>query len=301
MSNPTFEFPQVVSPREEMVAYEILWGMQGQTEKRLAELFARNPGTPSELLRRVKAGSLFGDEDIERLRDRVKSRIPTLRFSVSLHGLAQYPETLRASDHPVELFYFRGDIGLASAPSVSIVGSRKASPEGIQDARVLARLMVAHRLVVVSGLAKGVDTAAMTEAIAAGGRVVGVIGTPIDKVYPAENAALQERVAREHLLVSQVPFYRHSVEPFRAHRVHFPQRNVTMASLSLATVIVEASDTSGTLTQARAVLKQGKPLFIMRRCLSVPGVTWPKKYIDNGAVVVEDPADAARRVEAIVE
>src|SRR5207247_10097113 len=101
-------------------------------------------------------------------------------------------------------------------------------------------------IVVVSGLARGVDTEALSAAIAAGGRVIAVIGTPIDKAYPAENKRLQEQIYSEHLLISQFPPGR------RVYQSNFPERNKLMAAISDATVIIEAGETSGTLHQAAA-------------------------------------------------
>ena len=137
-----------------------------------------------------------------------------------------------------------GDLSLIRNPAVAVVGTRDVSPEGAARARRLARELVAAGVTVVSGLARGVDTEALTAAIGAGGRVVAVIGTPIDKAYPTENRRLQELIYREHLLISQF-------EPGgRTFQNHFPQRNRLMAALTDASAIVEAGETSGTLHQA---------------------------------------------------
>ena len=138
----------------------------------------------------------------------------------------------------------------------------------------------------VSGLAKGIDTEAMKSAMEHGGRLIGVIGTPIDEAYPRENADLQEEIARKHLLVSQVPFYKYQKQPFNTRRYYFPERNELMAAISDATVIVEASDTSGTLTQARACQHQRRKLFIMKSCYENDSVDWPKKWAEKDNVYV---------------
>ncbi|MCH8253968.1 MAG: DNA-processing protein DprA, partial [Gemmatimonadetes bacterium] len=91
---------------------------------------------------------------------------------------------------------------------------------------------------IVSGLAEGIDTAAMKSAIASDGNTIGVIGTPLNRAYPKGNEALQENVATNHLLISQVPFYRYQHEHYKARRYYFPQRNATMAALSVSTIIV---------------------------------------------------------------
>src|SRR5262249_49097043 len=143
-------------------------------------------------------------------------------------------------------------------PTVSVVGTREVSEIGWRRASRLARELALKEVVVMSGLAKGVDTAAMTAAVEAGGKCIGVVGAPLEKAYPAENAKLQEEVYSKHLLIS--PF--HPGEP--VYKGNFPKRNRVMALLSDASVIVEASDTSGTLHQAAECLRQGRWLFIMK-------------------------------------
>ena len=143
----------------------------------------------------------------------------------------------------------------------------------------------------MSGLARGIDTGALTGALDSGGSVVGVIGTPINQAYPPENSKLQEKIAKEHLLISQVPFFRYEEEPYIAHRKYFPERNATMSALSYATIIVEASDKSGTLTQARACFQQKRPLFILDSCFKNPNIKWPKLYEKRGAFRVRNVDD----------
>ena len=292
-----------ISPRDEMIAYETLWAMDKVSLKTIAEWFAENPVVPSKLLRFKEAESLFSG--IPELRAKVAAYLRTLNvpFSVCVNGTFQYPKRLRDAKHPIELFYYRGDIGLLESKCISVVGARKCSPEGLKRAAKLARGLAERGYTVVSGLAKGVDTAAMEAAMEVeGGKTIGVIGTPIHEAYPKENGPLQDKVAQRHLLVSQVPFYRHKTEPFSARKFHFPQRNETMAAISDATVIVEASDTSGSLTQARACIQQGRKLFILNSCFERTDISWPAKYEKDGAIRVRDFEDIYRAVgEAKVE
>jgi DNA processing protein len=137
----------------------------------------------------------------------------------------------------------------------------------------LGRELAEEGLVVVSGLAKGVDTEALTAAMAAGGRVVAVIGTPLGNAYPAENKRLQERIYREHLLVSQFAPGSH-VFPS-----NFPARNKLMAVLSDATAVIEAGDTSGALHQTAECVRLGRWLFIAQSLLDDTGVTWPANFV----------------------
>lgn len=169
--------------------------------------------------------------------------------------------------------HYAGNLDVLHAKSVSIVGTREVSEEGRRRAAKLARELVRAGVTVVSGLARGVDTAALTAAIEAGGRVAAVIGTPLSQAYPSENARLQETIWGDHLLVS--PF----AEGETVFRSNFPKRNRVMAALSDATVIVEASDTSGTLHQAAECQRLGRWLFIMKSVADNPALTWPKSFL----------------------
>jgi DNA processing protein len=273
-----------------MLAYETLWSMRSQSLKTLSDRFKQHPVTPSRLLEIDRSEQLNPSDELKHLvRDYVEK---ISGFSVCLHGSTFYPPQLRDARYPIELFYYKGDIGLTAAPTISIVGTRKCSDAGRKRAARLARELVEANYVIVSGLAEGIDTAAMESAIATpGGHVVGVLGTPITEYYPPENRALQDEVANNHLLISQVPFYRYFTEPFVAHKRYFPERNETMAALSRATVIVEASETSGTHTQARACMNQGRPLFILKSCFDNPSISWPQKYREQGAHMAAHTSD----------
>lgn len=181
---------------------------------------------------------------------------------------------------PARLFT-AGDVALLrSGPRVSVVGSRKPSPEAVARARLIAKKLVARGIVVVSGLAEGIDTAAHQTAIEEGGRTIAVLGTALDEVFPAKNRALQERIAREHLLVSQFPV------GVPARRGNFPMRNRTMALLTHATVIVEAGNKSGTLHQGWEALRLGRLLFILESVAANPELSWPAEMIRYGAQVL---------------
>ena len=137
------------------------------------------------------------------------------------------------------------------------------------------RALVADDFTVVSGLAAGIDRMAHETAIEENGRTIAVIGTPLSHTYPREHGALQRHISEHFLLVSQVPVKRYESQDYRRNRLFFPERNVTMSALTEATVIVEAGETSGTLIQARAALRQGCKLFILDSCFRNPRLTWP--------------------------
>lgn len=181
--------------------------------------------------------------------------------------------------------YFAGDMTVLRAPCVSIVGTRQASEAGLLRAGRLARELAAAGVVVVSRLARGIDTAALTSAMMCHGRVAAVIGTPLGKACPAENGPLQERIWREHLLLT--PF----AEGETVYRSNFPKRNRVMAAVSDATVIVEASDTSGTLHQAAECHRLGRWLFIMRSAAEDRSLTWPASLLGKPRTAVLERAE----------
>lgn len=283
------EIKNAVSPCEEVVAFETLWGQRSIAPKDIADMFSDNNLLPSEIYEIKKKEDLFSFTDLEnQVRDYVKS---LSGFSVCINKTFQYPEKLKASSHPVELFYYKGDIGLLESRMISVVGARNASERGLTNARRIAKALVENEITIVSGLAAGIDTAAMTQAIKDGGKTIGVIGTPVNQYYPKENRELQKEVAKNHLLISHVPLFRYTVEAFRSKRRYFPQRNIIMASISEGTVIVEASDTSGTLTQAKACIEQKKKLYILTSCLENKEIKWPQAFLENGAILIESVKD----------
>lgn len=270
-----------ISPRLEIGAYEALWLESGATFKTLADKFAADPtALPSDFVPPATA-----NEAADAVFAAMK-KAGVHQFGVRIHHAGDYPKKLRDARHPVEMLYYRGGWELTETRSIAIVGSRKASPEGRQRAGKLAREFVRRDFTVVSGLAEGIDTAAHTAALEAGGRTIAVIGTPLNTVYPKANRQLQEAIANNHLVISQVPVLRYARQGPQQNRLFFPERNVTMSALTEATVIVEAGDTSGTLTQARAAIHQGRKLFILDSCFTNPDITWPERYLKEGAIRV---------------
>lgn len=277
---------RAISPLQELGAYEALWDEPKTTFKTLSEKFAARPGAvPSDFVPTKKA-----HEFAAFVQEKFRSAEIT-RFGVRVHGAGDYPEKLRDAAHPIELLYYQGWWDLAESRCVAVVGTRKPTPEGITRTRQLVRKLVKDNFTVVSGLAAGVDTTVHETAIGCDGRTIAVIGTPLSHAYPRENAELQRRIAREFLLISQVPVRRYEAQDYRMNRLFFPERNVTMSALTEATIIVEAGDTSGTLIQARAALQQGRKLFILDSCFRNPSISWPRKFADKGAIRVMDYDD----------
>ncbi len=275
-----------ISPRRELGAYEALWLEQGATFKALAERFAADPAAlPSDFVSPTMADQR-ADEVMQALK-----KAGVHQFGVRINHAGDYPLKLRDARHPVELLYFQGAWELTETRCVAVVGSRQASPMGSRRAHQLARDLVARDFTVVSGLAAGIDTAALTSAIEHNGRMIAVIGTPIGTYYPKPNRDLQDHIAKEGLLISQVPVLRYARQAPPQNRLFFPERNVTMSALTEGTIIVEASDTSGTLTQARAALHQGRKLFILDSCFERSDISWPARFEAEGAVRVRSSED----------
>jgi len=275
----------------EIGAYEALWCEHNASFKSIAERFREAPGSrPSHLVPETQARET-GSRVLARLRERTRQR-----FDVRIHGEWEYPERLRDAADPVELLYIQGEWDLVTLPAVAVVGARQPSQIGVGRTQTPGPRLAQDGLTGVSGLAEGVDTAAHNAAIMAGGRTIGVIGTPLGQVYPKANASLQEQIARDHLLISQVPVLRYDAQDFRSNRFFFPERNKLMSALTLATIIVEAGETSGTLVQAREALRQGRKLFIMNSCFERSDLTWPRRFEEQGAIRIHSYADVRREL-----
>jgi DNA processing protein len=280
-----------ISPMREMGAYEALWVKTSATFKRIADKFRSRPNAiPSDFVQ-PEIADRFAEETLELLK-----RAKIARFGIRVHGAGEYPQRLREADHPVELLYFQGWWDLVESRCVAVVGTRDPSADAVKRTRALVRDLVADKFTIVSGLARGVDTVAHETAIKAGGLTIAVIGTALSRAYPAENRDLQRRIAKDCLLISQVPVLRSSHQGPKQNRIFFPERNVTMSALTQATIIVEAGETSGTLVQANAALKQGRKLFILDSCFRRPSLTWPARLQSQGAIRVKDYGEIAQHL-----
>jgi len=202
-----------------------------------------------------------------------------------------YPLNLRTvHDRPPALFV-RGQLRKDDERSVAIVGTRSASAEGLDLAAAVARGVAEAGYMVVSGLAAGVDTAAHRAAMDAGGRTVAVIGTGLYHSFPKPNAALQQQLARETAVLSQF-WPDQGARPWT-----FPQRNAVMSGFARATIVIEASHTSGAKMQARLALEHGRPVFLLRSLLQH---TWAQAYAERaGTYVVDDAAQVVAQLDRL--
>ena len=249
------------------------------------------------------AGAIEEDGSALRLLERIEAEEPDRLFDVEKQPLSldqledylqqledeglilvtvldeAYPVNLRmVHDRPPALF-IRGRLDEADQRSVAVVGTRRASASGLEQAALIARDLVNSSYVVVSGLAAGIDTAAHTAALGAGGRTVAVIGTGLRHVFPKSNAELQSQLGESHAVISQ---FWPGQEP---RPWTFPQRNAVMSGFARATVVVEASHTSGARMQARLALEHGRPVFLLRSLLEHK---WAQGYQDRPGVYVVD-------------
>jgi DNA processing protein len=177
--------------------------------------------------------------------------------------------------------YFKGNRKLInSCPRVSIIGSRRPSKRGINNTHMLTKFFVMNKVIIVSGLAMGIDSVAHKTAIDNEGSTIAVLGTPLDKYYPKQNSDLQDKIAKDHLVISQFPIG----SPIQ--RKNFPLRNRTMALLSHASIIVEAGEGSGTIHQGWEALRLGRPLFIVEDIIKNKNLKWPAKLIEYGAEIL---------------
>jgi DNA processing protein len=200
-----------------------------------------------------------------------------------------YPATLRMIPNLPPFLFVRGDLREEDARSVAVVGTRDASEAGVRRAQRMSRLLTTRGVTVVSGLARGIDTAAHRAALDSRGRTIAVLGTGITKCYPAENRSLADEIAVHGAVVSQ--FW-----PTRSPgRDTFPRRNVVTSGLSQGTVVIEASSTSGAKMQARLALEHGKKVFLVRSLVTEQ--SWAKTYVNKrGAIEIDDVDDVMRHV-----
>lgn len=197
----------------------------------------------------------------------------------------RYPTRLRKTRTFPLILFTRGKI-VPDDLGVCVIGSRNASTQDLEVARLITRRLVAERLTVVSGLARGVDRAAHREALAVRGRTVAVVGNGVDYYYPPENVRLQETIEARGLVVSQ--FWPGS----KPSRGSFPARNITMNGYGAGNIIVCASESSGTRHQAKAAMMEGRPVVLMRPVYET--TSWGRELADRSRLVkVADSAGQA--------
>jgi len=232
-------------------------------------------------------------EMIQDIYEKAKLAFSLLRVNdvILKRGCEFYPKQLEVTEQAPRFLYLRGNISLLSEKRiVSIVGSRKASNIAQAKTRKLAKMLGENGITVISGLAKGIDVNAHQSALENGFNTIAVIGTHLNQYYPIENKMTQETIEKRGLIISQFS------PASQTQRWHFPMRNGVMSGLSLATVIMEAGETSGALKQADYALKQNRLVLIPQSALDNKAITWPKRYVDRGAKVVLNSVDIIKEL-----
>ena len=266
----------------------------------MVAVFLANGPTPEErrALRRPDGAlvamnaryGLFASAELERAHDLIEGW-KRRGITVLPEFDRRYPANLRAAGDRPPVLFVQGQLSPGDERSVAVVGTRKPTAHGRTAAAAVASGLVAARYTVLSGLASGVDTAAHEAALRSGGRTVAVLGTGVDRCYPPENAALQNEIASRCAIVSRL------APGSGPTRGSFPMRNAVMSGLALATVIVEASTTSGTRIQARASLAQGRPVVLLRDVLEHDWAT--ELASRDGVHVVECPGEVVELIAAL--
>lgn len=214
-------------------------------------------------------------------------------FLVSIADQA-YPDLLREIPDPPALLYIKGDPAVLSLPQLAIVGSRNPTPGGMDNAKAFASVLAPAGLLVTSGLALGIDTAAHTGALEGGGSTIAVAGTGVDRIYPARNHALAHRIVEYGALVSEFPL---ATPPLREN---FPRRNRIIAGLSLGTLVIEAALRSGSLITARLASEQGREVFAIPGSIHSPQAKGCHQLIRQGAKLVETATDIVEELGPLV-
>jgi DNA processing protein len=249
--------------------------LQRLQEEGVSLLEAALPGL-TEKLRVVQQGHTFTRE-LERLQ--------STEISIMTLGDADYPQALRWIPEPPPVLYIWGTFRPEDQLALAVVGSRKPSPYGQLAAQRLSAELARYGFTVVSGLARGIDSLAHQGALQGGGRTIAVLGSGINVVYPPEHRRLYEAISAQGAVLSEFPF------DTKPDRWNFPRRNRIISGLTLGTLVVEASDQSGSLHTARHALEQGREVFAVPGRIDVSSSRGTNNLIKRGAKLVEGIED----------
>jgi DNA processing protein len=229
----------------------------------------------------AEAAQFLFDGKARRAAEEEWTRVVAQEATVVTYSCPEYPERLREIYDPPPVLWVRGDAKLLSRPSIAVVGTRHPTPYGSGVAEMLARDLAARRLLIVSGMARGIDSCAHRGALTARMPTVAVWGTGIDVVYPKENRKLAEEIlASGGAIVSELP-----MGTFPAPQ-NFPRRNRILSGLSVAVLVVEASENSGTRVTARCAAEQNRDLYAVPGNVTNKGSWTPNTLIKQGAKLV---------------
>lgn len=236
-------------------------------------------GLSASVARSIEAGSAMDDAiEQQRLLRASGTELVTMMDD-------RYPEGLRTIFDPPLMLYVRGNVELLQGPGVAVVGTRRPSPYGVMVAEKFSRELAEAGLVVMSGMARGIDTAAHKAALAVKGKTLAVLGCGADVVYPAENRQLAAQIARDGLIVSEYPLRT------PAYPQNFPVRNRIVSALSSGVMIVEGAQYSGSAITARLAMDQGREVFAVPGNVTSKQSWGPNLLIRQGARLVQEPGD----------
>ena len=276
-------------------------GLGGQSQRKLLAAFgspeavfsAGESAVAKVLDHAQKAHWLFHPEekDFEKLIESALSWLDRPHHHLITLGDAFYPPALLTIPDPPTVLFARGNLALLKHAGLAIVGSRKATPLGIQNAEYFARSIASYGLPIISGLAEGIDAAAHRGALNANGATIAVIGTGINKMYPPKNQALAlELLQKNGVIVSEFKFNTPALP------ANFPRRNRLISGLSLGVLVVEANLKSGSLITARLAAEQSREVFAIPGAIQNPFAQGTHKLIKEGANLVDCPADILEKL-----
>lgn len=288
-----------MDPREALVALNMIEHVGPIRARQLLDHFGDAPsilGASRHQLLHVKG---IGDETADSIVNWEKSvdlkgelkRIADFGCHIISQADPEYPELLRQIYDPPLVLYVKGTLSSKDKNSVAIVGSRMTTPYGIESARRLGYQLAYVGVTIVSGGARGIDTAAHQGALTAKGRTIVVLGTGINLVFPPENIELFERIAANGAIISQFPFNR------PADKQTFPIRNRIVAGMTLSTLVVEANLTSNTLITANFAIEYGRQVFAVPGRIDSPRSKGCHDLIKKGAKLCESAEDILSEFE----
>jgi DNA processing protein len=291
-----------VTPREAYIALNMIDGIGPVKVRALVEAF----GSPEGVFSAAQAGLvrvrgigpelaqsiITQREQVDPIAEQEKAAELDARLVTFVD--ADYPELLKQIHDPPLALYVQGTLEKKDKQAVAIVGTRQASHYGLSVADRLGYQLAKCGLVVVSGLARGIDSAAHQGALKGGGRTIAVLGSALDTLYPPENAELARKIAKQGAVISEYTLGR------EADRTTFPYRNRIISGMSMGSVIVEADTKSGAMMTADAALDQGRSVFAVPGRIDQPGAHGPHKLIRGGARLVEDIDDILQEFELLL-
>jgi DNA processing protein len=285
--------------REALIALNLIEGVGPVRARSLIEHFGGAPEILSASRHELLRVRNIGDDTAEKISGWEKSidlagelkRISDFGCHVLIQSDENYPASLREIYDPPLVLYVKGELTAKDKNAVAMVGSRQTTHYGIETARKLAYQLAYVGVTVVSGGARGIDTASHQGALSAKGRTVAVLGTGINLIFPPENAELFERIAANGAVITQFPFNR------PADKQSFPIRNRIVAGMTLGTIVVEANLSSGALITANFATEYGRQIFAVPGRIDSPRSKGCHELIKKGAKLCEGAEDVLSEFE----